>query len=93
MLIVRNDTNLVFVFVQMIVLYGTIEYKQLMNHMIFIPQATLEKLDTTELQNNNRQILCNILPAHVAAHFVEVCHRSTMVSLYSFMELTHIKCP
>ncbi|KAL3832458.1 hypothetical protein ACJMK2_024099 [Sinanodonta woodiana] len=34
-------------------------------------QATEEKIEMTDLQNNNRQILCNILPSHVAAHFID----------------------
>ncbi|KAL5007029.1 hypothetical protein ScPMuIL_015835, partial [Solemya velum] len=34
-------------------------------------QATEEKIDMTELQTNNRRILCNLLPAHVAAHFMD----------------------
>ena len=34
----------------------------------------------TELQNNNHMILCNLLPAHVAAHFIDGGNRSHMVS-------------
>ena len=33
----------------------------------------------TALQNNNKQILCNLLPAHVAAHFIDNQNKSHMV--------------
>ncbi|XP_013391106.1 uncharacterized protein LOC106159379 isoform X2 [Lingula anatina] len=45
-------------------------------------QATEEKIEMTELQNNNRRILCNLLPAHVAAHFLDKKYTSNM-ELYS----------
>ncbi|XP_064647384.1 adenylate cyclase type 1-like isoform X2 [Lineus longissimus] len=45
-------------------------------------QAADEKLEMMELQNNNRHILCNLLPAHVAAHFIGANNRSNM-ELYS----------
>ena len=32
-------------------------------------QAREKKIEMTALQNNNKQILCNLLPAHVAAHW------------------------
>ena len=35
---------------------------------VLLFQATEEKIEMTALQNNNKQILCNLLPAHVAAH-------------------------
>ncbi|OWF39366.1 Ca(2+)/calmodulin-responsive adenylate cyclase-like [Mizuhopecten yessoensis] len=44
--------------------------------------ATREKIGMTELQDNNRQILCNLLPAHVAAHFIDTQTKSHM-ELYS----------
>ncbi|XP_069111853.1 uncharacterized protein [Argopecten irradians] len=44
--------------------------------------ATKEKIGMTELQDNNRQILCNLLPAHVAAHFIDSQTKSHM-ELYS----------
>ncbi|XP_060064547.1 uncharacterized protein LOC132544906 [Ylistrum balloti] len=44
--------------------------------------ATKEKIGMTELQDNNRQILCNLLPAHVAAHFIDTQTKSHM-ALYS----------
>lgn len=34
----------------------------------------------TELQTNNRQILCNLLPAHVAVHFIDHQNNTHMVS-------------
>ena len=36
----------------------------------------------TDLQNNNRQILCNMLPTHVAAHFIDLGQKSHMVNRY-----------
>ncbi|KAJ8313922.1 hypothetical protein KUTeg_008483 [Tegillarca granosa] len=45
-------------------------------------QATQEKIEMTELQNNNRQILCNLLPAHVAAHFLDT-QTESYLALYS----------
>ena len=42
-------------------------------------QATEEKIEMTALQNNNKQILCNLLPAHVAAHFIDNQNKSHMV--------------
>ena len=33
-----------------------------------------------ELQNSNRRILCNLLPTHVAAHFIDNQHNSHTVS-------------
>ncbi|XP_052094774.1 adenylate cyclase type 1-like [Mytilus californianus] len=46
-------------------------------------QATEEKIEMTDLQTNNRQILCNLLPAHVAAHFIDLQARSNLDDLYS----------
>ncbi|KAK7499404.1 hypothetical protein BaRGS_00009379, partial [Batillaria attramentaria] len=45
-------------------------------------QATEEKSEMVELQNSNRRILCNLLPTHVAAHFIDHQHSSHM-ELYS----------
>lgn len=41
-------------------------------------QANEEKLDMHELQNSNRRILFNLLPAHVATHFLDNQFRSHM---------------
>ncbi|KAL8615133.1 hypothetical protein ACOMHN_054502 [Nucella lapillus] len=46
-------------------------------------QATEEKSEMVELQNSNRRILCNLLPTHVAAHFIDNQHSSHMQELYS----------
>ncbi|KAK7110092.1 hypothetical protein V1264_014020 [Littorina saxatilis] len=46
-------------------------------------QATEEKSEMVELQNSNRRILCNLLPTHVAAHFIDNHHSSAMQELYS----------
>ncbi|ESP00183.1 hypothetical protein LOTGIDRAFT_141290, partial [Lottia gigantea] len=45
-------------------------------------QATEEKIEMTELQVNNRNILCNMLPSHVASHFVDN-QRGNFMDLYS----------
>nr|AQT03385.1 adenylate cyclase [Perinereis aibuhitensis] len=45
-------------------------------------QATEEKIEIAEMQNNNRHVLCSLLPAHVAAHFIDMHHRTHM-DLYS----------
>ncbi|KAK3101048.1 hypothetical protein FSP39_000561 [Pinctada imbricata] len=45
-------------------------------------QATEEKVGMTELQDNNEKILCNILPTHVAAHFLDMSSKS-YTELYS----------
>ena len=42
-------------------------------------QANEEKSDMTELQNSNKRILYNLLPAHVARHFLDNQLRSNMV--------------
>lgn len=42
-------------------------------------KATEQKIEMSELQNNNHMILCNLLPAHVAAHFIDGGNRSHMV--------------
>ncbi|XP_074658999.1 adenylate cyclase type 1-like [Tubulanus polymorphus] len=45
-------------------------------------QAAEEKMDMAELQNNNRHILCNLLPKHVAEHFMDRQYKNNM-ELYS----------
>jgi hypothetical protein len=42
-------------------------------------QANEEKLDMNELQESNKRILFNLLPAHVATHFLDNQFRSNMV--------------
>ena len=34
----------------------------------------------TELQNQNQEILCNMLPTHVAKHFIDHSGKADMVS-------------
>ncbi|KAK2183008.1 hypothetical protein NP493_328g05007 [Ridgeia piscesae] len=49
---------------------------------IWNDQVAEERMEMTELQNQNQQILCNMLPTHVAKYFID--HASTTeVALYS----------
>ena len=43
-------------------------------------QASQEKKEMDVLQESNKRILHNLLPAHVAAHFLDNQFRSNMVS-------------
>ena len=43
-------------------------------------QAREEKLDMEALQSSNKRILFNLLPAHVATHFLDNQFRSNSVS-------------
>ena len=43
-------------------------------------QAKEEKHEMESLQNSNRRILFNLLPAHVATHFLDAQFRSNLVS-------------
>lgn len=43
-------------------------------------QANEEKQDMHELQTSNRRILFNLLPAHVATHFLDNQLRNNMVN-------------
>lgn len=47
-----------------------------------IAQATEEKIEMAELQKSNRQILCNLLPVHVASHFMDNQHSAHMVCAF-----------
>lgn len=44
-------------------------------------QASQEKKEMDVLQESNKRILHNLLPAHVAAHFLDNQFRSNMVSM------------
>lgn len=44
-------------------------------------QARQEKRDMDALQTSNKRILFNLLPAHVATHFLDNQFRTNMVSL------------
>jgi adenylate cyclase 1 len=43
-------------------------------------QAREEKLDMASLQGSNKRILFNLLPAHVATHFLDNQFRSNLVT-------------
>lgn len=43
-------------------------------------QANDEKTEMLELQNSNRRILFNLLPSHVATHFLDNQFRNNMVN-------------
>ena len=43
-------------------------------------QAKEEKMDMEALQSSNKRILFNLLPAHVATHFLDNQFRNNMVS-------------
>ena len=51
-------------------------------------QATEKKIEMTALQNNNKQILCNIIPAHFTANWQD---KITYICCYgnSFTILGH----
>ena len=44
-------------------------------------QAREEKMDMEALQSSNKRILFNLLPAHVATHFLDNQFRSNLVCL------------
>lgn len=44
-------------------------------------QASQEKREMSVLQQSNKRILYNLLPAHVAAHFLDDQFRNNMVSV------------
>lgn len=45
-------------------------------------QANEEKREMDALQHSNKRILFNLLPAHVATHFLDNQFRSNMVSFF-----------
>ena len=47
-------------------------------HMFYL-QAAEEKAGMEELQRQNSRILCNLLPEHVANHFLHLQNNSHMV--------------
>jgi hypothetical protein len=57
-------------------------------------QAREEKLDMEALQSSNKRILFNLLPAHVANHFLDNQFRNNLVSnqrfFFSHLELLHL---
>lgn len=44
-------------------------------------QANEEKFDMVELQESNKRILFNLLPSHVATHFLDNQFRNNMVRI------------
>lgn len=46
-------------------------------------QANEEKREMDALQHSNKRILFNLLPAHVATHFLDNQFRSNMVSCFA----------
>ncbi len=49
-------------------------------------QAREEKLDMEALQSSNKRILFNLLPAHVAMHFLDNQFRNNLVNKMFFPE-------
>ncbi|XP_061179996.1 adenylate cyclase type 1-like [Saccostrea echinata] len=76
-------TGLVVLIVFMLTLYLQGRQQEWTSRIDFLwkLQATEEKIGMTEVQNNNKRILCNLLPAHVAAHFLDTSSKKT--ELYS----------
>lgn len=56
-------------------------------------QASHEKREMAVLQESNKRILYNLLPAHVAAHFLDNQFRNNMV-IFSFyiLDVSHYLC-
>lgn len=50
-------------------------------------QANEEKREMDALQHSNKRILFNLLPAHVATHFLDNQFRSNMVSLRCIVKI------
>lgn len=48
-------------------------------------QANEEKTEMLELQTSNRRILFNLLPSHVATHFLDNQFRNNMVRIFVLM--------
>lgn len=54
-------------------------------------QASHEKREMAVLQESNKRILYNLLPAHVAAHFLDNQFRNNMVNI-SFYVVICLYC-
>lgn len=52
-------------------------------------QASHEKREMAVLQESNKRILYNLLPAHVAAHFLDNQFRNNMVRSFVFILKTN----
>ncbi|XP_045170613.2 Ca(2+)/calmodulin-responsive adenylate cyclase-like [Mercenaria mercenaria] len=83
-IIPTHISGIVVLIIFMVTLYVQGRQSEWTSRLDFLwkTQATEEKIEMTDLQNNNRQILCNLLPAHVAAHFIDNQNKSHM-ELYS----------
>ncbi|XP_071108871.1 adenylate cyclase type 1-like [Haliotis cracherodii] len=83
-LIPTHVSGIVCLIIFIITLFVQGRQQEWTNRLDFLwkAQATEEKIEMTDLQTNNRQILCNLLPTHVAAHFIDNGSRSHM-ELYS----------
>lgn len=51
-------------------------------------QASHEKREMAVLQESNKRILYNLLPAHVAAHFLDNQFRNNMVNIRTYQSLS-----
>lgn len=73
-------TGVVVLIVFMLTLYLQGRQQEWTSRIDFLwkSQATEEKVGMTEVQNNNKRILCNLLPAHVAAHFLDTSSKKTV---------------
>lgn len=73
-------TGVVVLIVFMLTLYLQGRQQEWTSRIDFLwkSQATEEKIGMTEVQNNNKRILCNLLPAHVAAHFLDTSSKKTV---------------
>lgn len=58
---------------------------------LLLCQAAEEKQDMDALQESNRRILFNLLPAHVATHFLDNQFRNNMVSIWPASKSIHIR--
>lgn len=55
-------------------------------------QANEEKREMDALQHSNKRILFNLLPAHVATHFLDNQFRNNMVIFSFFMLFVRATC-
>lgn len=72
---------IIFHFVLAILLHGRqVEWTARLD-FLWNSQANDEKTEMLELQNSNRRILFNLLPSHVATHFLDNQFRNNMVNI------------
>lgn len=71
----------VLMFVLAVIIHGRqVEWTARLDFLWQI-QATEEKREMDSLQHSNKRILFNLLPAHVATHFLDNQFRSNMVCM------------